>query len=475
MTKRAIVLSQFNFDADPRHRYWSDSLRERNYQVTEIELLQLPQKFLKAVEVTQNAERISVFHWSDRERLIATTPHQYRNLLSAQRDTAIGKYLEQILASCALSLQIVRNQIEAPDVLVANDLIPALACKLSGLTSQYSIYDAQEFFTSSYDVIGIKGLSEREKSAWDRRESTVVSEFTKLIGISAEGCKLMTNKFGYEFEELPNCVPSSRLREAIPISDASKESPIRYVFVGRAEPNRGLEQLVDSWEFTSQVATLTLYIPESSHKKNLVRRCRNKQLSGSITFPSPLSTSEMISEISAYDVGIVPYLFQGEYAYASPTKFGDYLAAGLPTLVSVSCQTVARIVLSQGIGEVADFHFTDSIQHAVIKMNSKIAEDGFDKNVYRFREQYVWDNYFETIFGESLGRKLLPLDSSRSSRNNVYGWPNYAGLNLPSATFKDSNLSIRQQIRASFVTLRLFLALNLVKRFAFVPRILSKM
>jgi len=481
MAKKAIVISQFKFDADPRHGYWSKSLMDRGYEVVEIELLQLPECGLKPIEITRRANRISIFHWPDRIQFLKVSPREYRELFLAPYETAIGKYLEKILTSCTLSLQLVRERLGEADVLVANDLIPAAACVLSGLSSNCSIYDAQEFFTSSYDVLGIRGLSDREKAVWDRRESAVAGKFSKRISISLEGCQIMKERTGFEFEEIPNCTPMARVNEAHKVPSKfetapTQRGPVRYVFLGRAEPNRGLEQLIDAWNFSPEIATLSLFVPESAHKQKLLRRSRKQQKSKAVLFPPPIPNSQVISELSTYDIGIVPYLYQGEYAYATPTKFGEYVAAGLPTLVSDACKTLVRLVENHRIGIVANFQVPDLLHGSLAEMNSAMeTEAHMMRNTLQFREHYVWETFFDAVFGDGLPDNTFTVSNCaiseirsewRSGTNQVVGLVNMPDMAQP---------PFANRVRAKLAVLQLSVILMLTKRTTRITRILSKL
>lgn len=481
MDKKAVVVSQFKFDADPRHHYWSSSLQNRGYRVTEIELLQLPERRLNPVQFSRRANRLSVFHWSDRTQFLELFPTENRELCLAPNETAIGKYLEKILTSCTLSLHLVRAQLEEADVLVANDLIPAVACLLSGLTANYLIYDAQEFFAASYDVLGIKGLSDSEKEVWNHRESVVASKFTKRISISTEGCQIMKGRTGHEFQEIPNCIPMERIDathqrlgkfEAV----STKNGPVRYVFLGRAEPNRGLEQLIDAWDFSPEVATLSLFVPESAHKQKLLRRSRKQRKSTSVLFPPPIPNSQVISELSAYDIGIIPYLYQGDYAYATPTKFGEYVAAGLPTLVSSACKTVVRLVETHGIGLVGDFQSPELLRRSIAEMNSvMLTEVQMIRNTLQFREHYVWEAFFDAVVGDDIPSNTSTKDNcgitgtrseSQSAANQIVELINIQ--DLEQSTFAN-------RVRAKLAVLQLSAILALTKRTTRITWILSRL
>jgi len=480
MDKKAIVISQFKFDADPRHGYWSKSLRDRGYEVTEIELLQLPESGLDPVQLSQRANRISVFHWSDHTQFLQVSPSEYRELCLAPYETAIGKYLEKILTSITLSLQLVRERLGEVDVLVANDLIPAAACVLSGLSSNCSIYDAQEFFTSSYDVLGIRGLSDREKAVWDRRESVVAGKFSKRISISLEGCQIMKERTGFGFEEIPNCIPMARVNEAHKVPSKfetapTQRGPVRYVFLGRAEPNRGLEQLIDAWNFSPEIATLSLFVPESAHKQKLLRRSRKQRKSTSVLFPSPIPNSQVISGLSTYDIGIVPYLYQGEYAYATPTKFGEYVAAGLPILVSNACKTVVRLVKTHAIGVATDFQDSRLIHQSVREMNVKIGSDVLAAKVSEFRRQYVWERYFNEVFDSVLVSQNSPDNLTETPDRRPQVAMSVKGTVATDGSDMRSGMSTLKRVRAVVSVLQLALALRLVRRLTFVARIASNL
>jgi hypothetical protein len=106
----------------------------------------------------------------------------------------------------------------------------------------------------------------------------------------------------------------------------------------------------------------------------------------------------MIDTLSSYDIGILPYKYRYPYSHASPNKFGDYLAAGLPVLAN-NQEFVTEVVLSHEVGRVFDWSVDGSFESGVLGLADRALLDSLQQNVLvHTSESLNWDNRVEEFW-----------------------------------------------------------------------------
>jgi hypothetical protein len=237
-----------------------------------------------------------------------------------------------------------------PTLVVANDLLGALLAQTLWSDSEsWIIYDAQEVFTDSYDLLGGPTFTDKERRAWIDLESLVCKQSDLVVTISPGIAELYQSRHGVVCEVLPNYVPIDKAETR---EFEGGQHPTRFVLIGRADPHRGLEQLVESWDFPETLATLDLIMPETLQRRRLEAHSTQIQRQNSgPRFVDGVSPERMIKTLSFYDIGILPYDYPFPYSHASPNKFGEYVAAGLAVLANDQ-PFVTQQVESHAIGQV---------------------------------------------------------------------------------------------------------------------------
>jgi len=237
-----------------------------------------------------------------------------------------------------------------------------VACALWNRTETIIVYDAQEVFTESYEVLGGPQLSDSEKSAWIAFESELCKQANLVVTISPGIAELYQERHETNCLVLPNFVPQSRVADPPQVGTAG---PARFVFIGRAEPLRGLEEIITQWDVPSTIATCDLIMPFTPQRK------RFEALSSRITrrfdgpnFRSPVAPDQMIGTLCKYDVGILPYRYSYPYSHASPNKFGEYMAAGL-ALIANDQHYVRTLIEEHQLGLIFDWNQSGEFVEAV--------------------------------------------------------------------------------------------------------------
>ena len=351
--KSALVVSFGNFDADPRHSYWTASLRSLGYQVFEVEIVDKGcPKRLRTVCSTEGSR------WT-----VAVNPMAVSGCISAPpTDTATGRYVALLDSAIFEGLETLRPTLINVSLIVAIDLLIARnVLALEGVPPV--IYDAHEVFVDSYDVLEVFPLSVLERKFWHESEKAVCTAALTVVTVSPGLAVLLESRTGVVPWVIPNFtrVGLRAGRTAI----FPEVGTVRFVFVGRADPFRGLERLVRAWDVDKSIATLHLYIPDTPQKRRLQALSKSVQRThNGPEFQEPVQPGKILEMLAKYHVGVIPYEYPYPYSEACPNKFGEYLAAGLAVIANGE-GFVSRTVQETSLGAVFDWGTSGSFLKVV--------------------------------------------------------------------------------------------------------------
>jgi len=357
---RALVLAPCPFAADPRHEYWVDSLERWGFATTRAEVTDTVANIRTAAQLTRQNDVLSA--GSNRQ---SSLTEGWLSDLAAVTSSPLGRMLLGRLRRQVEAGRLLAAHYPSPDLIIANDLNGALiACLCWSSTEVTVIYDAQELFTDSFEMLEGPKFTAEEKSAWISVETDVCRRVAGTVTVSDGIRGIYTERHGADCFVVPNFVPREGHLDHPPSG-----GPRRFVFIGRPDPHRGLEKLVRAWDFPPEEATLDLYLTGGLQTKALMRLSAacTRRFSGPV-FRNPVSPDEMVKTLAAYDVGVVPYEYPYPYTHASPNKLGEYLAAGL-AIVTNDQEFSGNLVRTRGLGRVFDWRRSGSFENAVHEMS----------------------------------------------------------------------------------------------------------
>ena len=101
-----------------------------------------------------------------------------------------------------------------------------------------------------------------------------------------------------------------------------------------------------------------------------------------------LDTSNVVTLLSACDIGVIPRIEDPVYNYAIPAKFYEYVATGLPVLAIVNRESeLARIVKEHRLGFVCEPRDLECLESVITNLAiDKVVLDEYRKNVLVFRK-----------------------------------------------------------------------------------------
>jgi glycosyltransferase involved in cell wall biosynthesis len=237
---------------------------------------------------------------------------------------------------------------EPPSVIVVHDVL-LLPSVLEHRGDSRVIFDAREFFPQQF-----------EHSFWWR--AFIGSGMTRLLrqalplcdGVTtvspgiAEGYRRLT---GIEPAVILNVPPrtSAVHRSGLRRSHAA---PLRLVYHGLVNTNRGLSDLIESARALRESARLDLYLVGP---KRLVRRLRrHAERTQNVDVRDAVPFDDILATLRSHDVGIAFFADRTfNLRYSLPSKFFEYLHAGLAVVVGPS-PDMAVIVREYDCGVVTE-------------------------------------------------------------------------------------------------------------------------
>lgn len=399
----AIVLSPCGFNLDPRHEYWVESLKKLGFTPLRVEILDQTESARIAKSSNFTPDLLTLR--SSRRRKTAQIERELETrIVSGQ--TTLGRFLSARVARLMEAISIETAASLTPHVVVANDLMGLIvACARWGQTETRIIYDAQEVFVESYEVLGGPQLNEGEKRAWIAFESRLCERADLIVTISPGIADLYRRRHDIDCEVLPNFVPANRFLVR-PENPSNK--PTRFVFIGRAEPLRGLEEVVTQWDLPASIATCDLIMPITPQRKRLESlSARTTRKFEGPNFLPPVTADQIVQVLRDYDVGILPYRYDYPYSHASPNKFGEYLAAGL-ALVANDQHFIRSQIEEYQLGLVFSWDQSGQFAEMVKRISQDDELDTHHKNVrIAARSCLNWDEA-----GKEVWRFLTAIRSS---------------------------------------------------------------
>jgi glycosyltransferase involved in cell wall biosynthesis len=123
------------------------------------------------------------------------------------------------------------------------------------------------------------------------------------------------------------------------------------VYSGAVAPQRGLGTVLDALSSLPGVALVIIAPPNNVYVRELMARAASIGISDRVKNVAYVPNEELVSYLSAADIGLIPILHRPNHEISLITKFGEYAAANLPIIVS-DVKTMAEEVRTIGNGEV---------------------------------------------------------------------------------------------------------------------------
>jgi glycosyltransferase involved in cell wall biosynthesis len=250
------------------------------------------------------------------------------------------------------------------DILVASDLDTLVPCYvISRLFRKKLIYDSHEYFTGQF------GLRERrfKHFVWKSTERIMVPGVRYMITVSESIAALYRDEYGVEPVVVRNAAPqvehlAPRERSEL---GAGRDELLVVLQGAGINGGRGAEELISAVPMTSGVKLVI--IGSGDIIDNLRRKAMSGEARERIIFLPRMQWEEMMRYTMCCDAGLsLDNDTCINQRFSLPNKLFDYIAAGLPVLVS-PLPEVSALVKRYGFGivlnEVSPEEIARNLQH----------------------------------------------------------------------------------------------------------------
>ncbi len=241
------------------------------------------------------------------------------------------------------------------DLLYANDLdtLPANAL-LSLLRRKPLVYDSHEFFTEVPEIQGRAWV----KAIWKLLERTCIARARLVITVNASIARLLRERYGLSevlvVRNVPDMVPEFQQGPDRSELDLPEGKKILLVQGSGINVDRGVEELISAMAYLSDV--LLLIIGRGDALPGLKRQVDEMGIGDRVRFIDRMPYRQMMAYTACADLGLsLDKPSNINYRYSLPNKVFDYIAAGIPVMVSDLVE-LRRLVEESGVGVIASSH-----------------------------------------------------------------------------------------------------------------------
>jgi glycosyltransferase involved in cell wall biosynthesis len=241
-----------------------------------------------------------------------------------------------------------------PDVIHAHDYtaLPIAGLILEALIKNGHhaklVYDAHEY------VPGVSHLTKPLANIYTEQEITYVAKSAAVLSVSEGMSDLLIPHL--KISKRPELVAN----DPLVIGQQPAKRNLRHdcgldasvpilIYSGAVAPQRGIQTALEALKDLPGVHLVVVANPANQTVKDLQAKYAN--LSDRFHVQPYVPNSELVSYLSGATVGLIPILHKQNHEISLITKFGEYMQARLPILVS-DVRTMAAEVRRLGNGEV---------------------------------------------------------------------------------------------------------------------------
>ena len=219
----------------------------------------------------------------------------------------------------------------------------ALQLKAEGYTDRV-LYEDLDYFPGFYP----DGSPFYRQTVAD--EKLCLQQADAVITVSPELAAYRQRRLGIRPQVSPNGVDYRFFRQVTPVNN-----DLTLVYCGSLEPWAGVGTVLEAMALLQEVLPQLKFIVAGSGSQlsQLRQQAAEQGLTERVEFLGQVTYQELPTILAQGKIGLVPFQPSRLTELAWPLKLMEYLAAGLPVVVS-SGGTTARLVRGAGCGEIAN-------------------------------------------------------------------------------------------------------------------------
>jgi glycosyltransferase involved in cell wall biosynthesis len=227
------------------------------------------------------------------------------------------------------------------------DTLP-IAVKAAGRNNARVVFDAHEYAPLEYGEI--------EESLFKTYISPaiyyVIRKYSRFVDASITVAPAIAERYEEEFRLKPVVILNAPQLEDVE-QHAVDPRNIRLIHHASAAVSRRLETMIEAMALCDSRYSLHFMLVGDNDYICHLRQLSEELAPGRVFFHSPVSTEDIVTRISEFDMGlhiIEPRSYN--YACSLPNKFFEFIAAGLAVCIGPSPE-MAKFVRRYGLGCVA--------------------------------------------------------------------------------------------------------------------------
>ena len=291
-----------------------------------------------------------------------------------------------------LMLRLLRTK---ADIVWANDTDTLAACTLAAkLKGKKLVMDAHELFPEVPELIG----RERVKRVWEWIERMMMPRCDALLTVCQSIADYYNERYGVEMVVVRNVrrVESGEWRVENGERRAGSGKLKMLLYQGAVNKGRGVDWAIDALEWLEDCRLVVA--GGGDLLEEMKAYAAKKPWAERIAFMGRLMPEELERVTRKADVGLVMLEDMGlSYHFALPNRIGDFVAAGVPMVVS-DLPEMSRVVREFGVGEVIESgeRRARALAEAVRRV---LAREWTEKDFEAARRDMDWNKEKEKLLG----------------------------------------------------------------------------
>ena len=181
---------------------------------------------------------------------------------------------------------------------------------------------------------------------------------------------------------------------------------MKLAYMGHLRKGQGLELIIEAMpEAVKRLPELKLIIIGMGKLKDFLERSARKSgIAGNVEFSGYIKDYKEVEKIlSTCTVGLAPYEPNPDSFtwYADPSKPKQYMACGLPVVIT-KVPGIAQDIETRQMGVVIDYKKSELVEAITKLLNDREFYLRCKRNALEFSTHLTWDSIFEKAFSQTL-------------------------------------------------------------------------
>lgn len=251
------------------------------------------------------------------------------------------------------------------DVIWANDTDTLLGCFVASRMKRRRLaMDAHELFPEVPELVG----RPRVKGVWERLERKLMPKCDALLTVCQSIADHYKERYGVEMTVVRNVPEMEGVKGSEKGVGGSERTKV-LLYQGAVNVGRGVDWAIDALEFLPGCRLVVAGVGDLFDE--MKDYAAEKPWGDRVEFLGRLTPDELGRLTPQADVGLVMLEDMGlNYHYALPNRIGDFVAAGVPMVVS-DLPEMAAVVRRYGIGAIMDGTGAKALAEAVKKVQAR--------------------------------------------------------------------------------------------------------